>query len=120
MRRSSWARAASGSARPKAGPNQGSDPPGQTRSCGRLLERRVEEPEPPAEVLLDRQLALELRLQLQLLRVVSLLVLPGGDERPEGTPLVAVDEVDRILAAVELEDRREQLLAEALLLETLR
>src|SRR5262249_14142883 len=85
----------------------------------RPSKRRVEEAEPAAELGLDRQLAFELGLQLELLRVVSLLVLAGRHERPEGAALVPVDEVHGMLPAVELEQRREQLLSEALLLEAL-
>src|SRR5947208_11170459 len=68
------------------------------------LERRVEDAEPAGQVLLDRQLLLQLRLQLELLRVVSLLVVAGRDERPECAALVPVDPVHGMLAAVELED----------------
>src|SRR5437764_14157727 len=80
-----------------------------------LLERRVEQPEPAGEVLLDRQLLLELRLQLELLGVVAFL-LALRDERPEGSLLVSVDPVDGLPVAelgLELERRRQQLLAEA-------
>src|SRR5205809_201598 len=83
----------------------------------RYLERRVEDAEPAGQILLDRQLRLELRLQLQLLGVVALLVLPGRNEGPEGAALVAVDPVDGMLPALELEDRGQELRAEALLLE---
>src|SRR5205085_9114711 len=96
-------------------------------NCGKVrtargelpLERRVEEAEPPAELGLDRQLAVELRLQLELLRVVALLVLAGRHERPERAALVPADEVDGTHAADELEQPGEQLLAEDLLLEAL-
>src|SRR5438128_9270658 len=81
---------------------------------------RVEQPEPAAQVLLDRQLVLQLRLQLQLLGVVAALVLAGRHERPERAALVAVDQVDGELSAFEAEDGGEQLLAETLLLESLR
>src|SRR5438094_5958480 len=83
-------------------------------------ERSVEEAEPARQVLLDRQLTLELRLQLELLGVVALLLLPGRHERIERAPLVAVDPVDRMLPAVEAEHGRQKLRAEALLLEPLR
>src|SRR5207253_5260053 len=83
----------------------------------RALDRGAEEGEPAREILLDRQLMLELRLQLELLGVVALLVLAGGDERPERASLVAVDPVDRVLAAVEAEHRGEELGPEALGLE---
>src|SRR5690349_18686617 len=83
------------------------------------LERCVEDAEPAAQILLDRQLRLELRLELELLGVVALLPRPGRHEGPEGTPLVAVDPVDGVLAALELEDRCEQLRAEPLLLQPL-
>src|SRR5439155_24250324 len=82
-------------------------------------DRRVEEAEPAAQVGLDRQLAVQLRLQLQLLGVVPFLVLAGRDEGPEGAALVAVHEVHGVLSSVELEDRRQELLAEALLLQPL-
>src|SRR5205085_10598309 len=63
------------------------------------------------------QLVLELRLQLELLGVVAFLVAAGGDERPECAALVAVDPIDRMLAAVEAEGGCEQLRAEAASLE---
>ena len=77
-------------------------------------DRRVEEAEPAGQVLLDRELVLELRLQLELGGVVAVLALAGRDEGPEGAALEAVDQVDGVLAAVEAERRREQLRAEAL------
>src|SRR5204862_182811 len=46
-------------------------------------------------------------------------VLAGRDEGPEGAALVAVHEVHGVLSSVELEDRRQELLAEALLLQPL-
>src|SRR4051812_9962493 len=97
------------------GQTHGSDP--SSSLCA--LDRRVEDAEPAGQVLLHRQLWLELRLQLQLLGVVPLLALAGRDERPEGAALVAVDPVHRVLAAVELEDRGEELRAEALFLQAL-
>src|SRR5438105_14513381 len=45
------------------------------------LDRGVEDAEPPAQILFDRQFGLELGLQLQLLGVVATLALPGGAER---------------------------------------
>ena len=51
------------------------------------------------QVGLDGQLLLELRLQLELARVVALLLLAGRDERPERAGLEAVDPVDRMAAA---------------------
>src|SRR4029450_12398512 len=86
------------------------------------LQRGVEQAEPAREVLLDRQLVLELRLQLELLGVVPFL-LSLRDERPEGAALEAVDPVDvRPVAELrlELEGRREQLTAEPRLLQPLR
>ena len=67
------------------------------------------------EVGLDRELALQLVPEAELLGVVALLILAGRDERPERPALEAVDEVDRTVAvaALEGEERREQLLAEA-------
>src|SRR5438874_13774108 len=82
-----------------------------------VLERRVEEAEPPGEVGLDGQLALELRLQLELLGVDPLLVPSCRDEGPERAALVALDPVDRVLATVEAERRGEELRAEAARLE---
>ena len=76
-------------------------------------DRRVEEREPARQVRLDRQLLFELRLQLELGRVVALLV-AERDERPERAALEAVDPVDGVLAAVELERRGEELRAESL------
>src|SRR5205814_4565372 len=78
-----------------------------------------EEAEPARQILLDRKLALELRLQLELLGVVTLLLLAGRDERPERARLVAVHPVDRLLRilALEAEDRREQPVAETARLE---
>src|SRR2546421_10251115 len=84
------------------------------RNDARRSDRGAEEPEPAGEVLLDRQLALELRLQLQLLGVVALLVFAGGDERPERAALVAVDPVHGMLPALEAKDGREELGPEAL------
>src|SRR5438128_2295770 len=95
---------------------------GQTPGHDQLrqaLERRVEDAEPAGQVLLHRQLFLQLGLQLQLLRVVPLLVLPSRDEGPERPPLVAVDPVHRVLAAIELEHCGKELRAESLLLQTL-
>ena len=85
------------------------------RRPGRLtsLERRAEQGEPVGQVGLDRQLLLELRLQLELGRVVACRLV-DRDERPERATLEPVDPVDRMSAALEPEDRREQLLAEAL------
>src|ERR687897_775333 len=77
------------------------------------LKGRPEESEPAREVGLDRQLLLELRLQLELLGVVTFLALPGRNERPERAALVPVDPEHRQLAAGEPERRREQLLAKA-------
>src|SRR4051812_11335611 len=73
----------------------------------------VEDREPAGDVGLDRQLLLQLCLQLQLPGIVALLVLAARDERPERRPLVAVDQVHGILVALELEDGREQPVAEA-------
>src|SRR5438067_2118242 len=83
------------------------------------LDGGVEDAEPAGQVLFDRELRLELRLELELLRVIPLLALAGGDEGPEGPALVAVDPVDRVLAALEAKDRRQELRAEPLLLEAL-
>src|SRR5579884_1259631 len=85
---------------------------GRREAC--RLDRRVEDAEPACEIGLDRQFAVELRLELELLRVVALLVLAGRDERPERAALAAVDPVDRVLAAGEAEDGGEELLAESL------
>src|SRR5215217_111314 len=79
---------------------------------GSASERRAVQPEPARKVPLHRQLTLELRLQLELLGVVAL-ALARRDKRPERALLVAVDPVDRILCAVELERGREQLRPEA-------
>src|SRR4051794_2060511 len=87
---------------------------------GNDLERCIEEPEPAGQIRLDRQLLLELGLELQLLSVVTLLALAGRNEGPEGTPLVAVDPVHGLLAALELEHRSEELASETCLLEPLR
>src|SRR3954451_7034756 len=84
------------------------------------LERRIEDPEPAGQIRLDRQLLLELGLELQLLSVVTLLALAGRNEGPEGTPLVAVDPVHGLLAALEFEHRSEELASEPRLLEPLR
>ena len=70
----------------------GEEPPG--------LDREAVEGEPHRDVRLDGQLLLQLRLQLELLGVVAL-ALPGRHERPERAALVAVDEVDGMLPAVE-------------------
>src|SRR5579884_501049 len=90
-------------------------------SIGHGSNGRVEEPEPLAEVRLDRQLLLELRLQLQLAGVVSLLLLAGRDERPPRPRLEPVDPIDGMVAApraaVEAERGGEELAAEAVLLE---
>src|SRR5262249_6944526 len=76
-------------------------------------DRGVEQRQPRGQILLDRKLLFQLGLQLQLARVVALL-LAGGDERPEGALLEAVDPVHRVLVALEPERRREELPAEAL------
>src|ERR1043166_3468570 len=83
--------------------------PGETR---RRLDRRIEQAEPPRQVLLDRKLLLQLRLQLELGGVVALLAFAGRDEWPERAALVPVDPVDRVVAAVEAERGREELRAE--------
>src|SRR5580765_2700668 len=89
--------------------------------AGRMgLERRIEDPEPAGQIRFNRQLFLQLGLELQLLGVVALLALTGRNEGPEGPPLVAVDPVDGLLAAFELEHGREELAAEARFLEALR
>jgi hypothetical protein len=71
--------------------------------------------------LLDRQLFFELRLQLQLARVVALLLLAGRDERPPSPGLEAVDPVNGLVglegAAVEAERGGEELASEAAILE---
>src|SRR5437763_1498435 len=72
--------------------------------------------------LLDRELVLELRLQLELFGVVTIL-LALRDERPEGAALEAVDPVDvRPVAELrlELEGSGEQLAPESRLLQPLR
>src|SRR5436309_386662 len=80
-----------------------------------------EQGEPLAEVGLDRELLFELRLQLELLRVVPLMLLAGRDERPPRPRLEAVDPVDGMAgaerASFELERRGEQLPAEAVVLQ---
>src|SRR5207245_10344604 len=77
-------------------------------------DRRFVEGEPLGEVRLDRQLLLELGLQLELLRVVALLAVACRDERPELRVLETVDPVDRLLfLSLEAEGRGEQLGAEA-------
>src|SRR4029078_1563374 len=101
------------------------------------LDRGVEEGEPLAEVGLDRQVGLELRLplqllgaverglelvlQLQLVGVVALLFLARGDERPPRAGLEAVDPVDGMArarrGALEAEGRCEELTAEAVVLQ---
>src|SRR5207244_8623521 len=93
----------------------------ERRGALRDLERRVEQAEPAGQVRLDRELLVELRLQLELLGVVAIL-LARGDERPESALLVAVDPVDRLAVpelGLKLERRRQQLLAEAGLLQAL-
>src|SRR5581483_9670475 len=69
------------------------------------------------EVGLDRELGLELRLQLELRGVVALVLRAARDERPERSRLEAVDPVHRVLPALELERGREELPAEPLRLE---
>src|SRR4029077_2647949 len=82
--------------------------------AGRMgLERRIEDPEPAGQIGFDRQLLLQLGLELQPLGVAAALALAGGNEGPEGAPLVAVDPVHGLLAALELEHRREELAPEA-------
>src|SRR5919109_3843653 len=78
-----------------------------------LSEWRIEEPEPAGEVGLDRQLAFEHVLQAQLLGVVALLILAGGNKGPERSRLVAVDEIRGPVAVAEGEHRGEKLTAEA-------
>src|SRR4051812_8901064 len=80
---------------------------------GAELDRRVEDAEPAREILLDGQLAGELRLQLELFGVVALLAVAERDERPERGALVAVQPIHGVLPAVETEDGGEQLLPEA-------
>src|SRR5918999_3997073 len=78
-----------------------------------LAERRVEEPEPARQVGLDRELLFELVLEADLLCVVTLLFFARRDEGPERAALEAVDERDRLLAALEGKHSGEQLPAEA-------
>src|SRR3954465_15111235 len=78
------------------------------------LKRRIEDPEPAAQLGLDRQFRVQFRLQFELLGVVALLPLPRRRERPEGAGLVAVDPVDGVLPSVEPEDGREELGPETL------
>src|SRR6266545_366487 len=80
------------------------------------LQRGVEDGEPARQILLDRKLGLQLRLQLELFGVVAFL-LPGRHEGPKGAPLVAVDPVDGMLPALEAEHGGEKLRPEPLLLE---
>src|SRR5947209_3505918 len=84
----------------------GSDPSPSTRGAKGsgltpafpgVSEWRVEDAEPAAQVLLDRELLLELRLQLELLGVVALLVVARWDEGPERAALVPVDPVHGLL-----------------------
>src|SRR5215210_4144101 len=84
------------------------------------LEGGVEDAEPAGQVFFDRELFFELGLQLELLGVVALLPLARRDEGPERTALVAVDPVHGMRAAVEAEDGRQELPAEALLFQTRR
>src|SRR5439155_10870184 len=81
---------------------------------GSALDRGAEEPEPARQVLLDWQLVLQLRLELELLGVVALLLLARRYERPERAGLVAVYPVDGLVRvlALEAEHRRQQLAAE--------
>src|SRR5262245_28419729 len=82
----------------------------------RALQGRVEDGEPARQILFDRKLSLELRLQLELLRVVALLPFAFRHERPEGTALEAVDPEDPSAVeapALEGEHRRQQLGPEA-------
>src|SRR3954468_17726586 len=88
-------------------------------AAGFHSKRGVEETEPLAQVLLDGELLLELRLQLELARVVAFLLHAGRHERPERAGLEAVDPVHGMLAAFEAEGGREQLRAEAALDELL-
>ena len=116
-RRSSRARGGLDLPRPAAAatrqpsPRRASVHRGRRRSA---LDRRVEQREPARQVRLDRELLLELRLQLELGRVVALLPVARRDERPERAALEAVDPVDGMLAALEAERRSEQLRAESL------
>src|SRR5206468_5118523 len=96
-------------AKSRSAPRAGVRPTAPSRqSNGRVVQG-----EPPRQVGLDRKLLLELRLELELFRVVTLLTVAHRDERPERRRLEAVDEVDGVLASGETERRGEQLLPEA-------
>src|SRR5262249_51553607 len=79
----------------------------------RRSDRCVEQRQPPRQILFDRELLFQLRLELELARVVALLVLERheGPERPELEP---VDPVHRLLAVFEAERGGEESVAEPL------
>src|SRR3954469_42647 len=78
------------------------------------LDRHAPQREPALELGLDRQLAADLGLELELALDGTLLVAGGRDERVPEAPLVVVDEVDGLaLVVVEDEDRGEQPVAVA-------
>ena len=84
------------------------------RNPGRASsDRRVVEAEPARQVLLDRELALELRLELELAGVVAL-VLTGRNEGVERATLVGIEHVHGALVAagLEAEDGSQELGAE--------
>src|ERR671915_1486613 len=103
-KRATWSRS-------RASPMAGTAPATTGRE-GTLVQRGVEKAEPAREIWLDRQLALELALQAKLLGVVALLLLAGGHERPERSALEPVDQIDGLLAAIEREERCQELPAE--------
>src|SRR4051795_7396707 len=64
------------------------------------LDRHAPQGEPALQLGLDRQLAADLRLELQLALHVARLVPRGGHERVPRAALVVVDEVDGLLGGV--------------------
>ena len=76
------------------------------------LQRRTPNSANQREDVLDQELVLQLRLELELLRVLAVgTVLAGRDERPE-RPACSRRSVDRVLVSLEAEDRGEELWAE--------
>src|SRR5829696_7639930 len=92
-------------------------PPAGARGGRRNLERDLPQREPAGDVLLEGQLGADLGLEPQLALGVAGVVARRRDERVVAAALEVVDEVDGLPLVLEREDRGEQAVAVAALLE---